>query len=164
MKTSILSGRRPHCLLAPALFFVLVAAALAHADFADGLKAYDRGDLGTAAAKWREAAASGDLDAVVALAGLYEQGMGVPQDRMEAARLYRIAAEQDHRIAQLNLGEILATGRGVQRDVVSAYLWLALAANQGSHWAAEQRTALAKTLTAAERSEADALIAAHKQP
>jgi TPR repeat protein len=87
----------------------------------------------------------------------------VPQDGAEAARLYRVAAEQGHKIAQLNLGDILATGRGIPRDVVSGYLWLALAADQGSHWAAGRRDSLARTLTTAERAEADAMIAAYKQ-
>ena len=160
----ILSGRRLCCLLAPALFFGVLETKAAHADFVQGLEAFDAGDLETAVSEWREAAASGDLDAIVALAGIYEQGSGVPLDHGEAARLYRVAAEQGHKIAQLNLGEILAAGRGIPSDMVSAYLWLDLAAQQGSHWAARRRDTLAKSLTAAERAEAEALIAAYKLP
>jgi TPR repeat protein len=130
---------------APALFFAAFAAA-AQADFAEGVEAYDGGDLETAVAAWREAAAEGDLEAVVALAGLYAEGSGLPQDWQAAARLYRRAADAGDKIAQLNLGELYATGRGVERDLLQAYLWYGLAAKQGSAWAARELAAVTRAL------------------
>jgi len=37
---------------------------------------------------------------------LHEFGRGVPQDHAEAARLYRLAAEQGYAKAQTNLGTL----------------------------------------------------------
>lgn len=153
-------GRRNFSLLASVLLLATAGAQESKADFAAGLTAYDAGDLETAVFEWRESAEAGDLDSIVALAGLYEQGTGVPLDPGEAARLYRSAAEKGHRVAQLNLGEMLATGRGVKRDRVEAYIWLALAAEQGSLWASQRLDTLARNMTVTQRLIAEKRLAA----
>ena len=105
-----------------ALFFCLmtavffVAAGPTRADFADGMEAFDGGDLNAAIAAWRQAAAMGDLDAAVALADLHYQGIGLPRDASAAAALYRKAAQAGHKIARLNLGELYDLGDGVARN------------------------------------------------
>jgi TPR repeat protein len=48
---------------------------------------------------------------------MYRDGDGVPEDDAEAARWYRLAADQGHAPAQFNLGLMHATGEGVP-DVV----------------------------------------------
>lgn len=149
-------------LSAPALFFA--AFTQAHADFAEGVEAYDGGDLEMAVAAWREAAATGDMEAVVALAGLYAQGSGLPQDWQSAVRLYRQAAEAGHKIAQLNLGELFATGHGVERDLVQAYLWYGLAAEQGSLWAARELEMITGLMAADDLARAADLLARWKRP
>ncbi len=146
----------------PALFFA--ALTQAQADFDEGLEAYDGGDLERAVAAWREAAAEGDLEAVVALAGLYAQGSGLPQDWQAAARLYRQAAEAGHKIAQLNLGEHYATGRGVERDLVQAYLWYGLAAEKGSLWAARELDTITRLMPADDLARAAALLGSWERP
>ena len=152
-------GRHLRTLLALVVFVAAAGVQEGKADFVAGLKAYDGGDLETAVFEWREAAKAGDLDAIVALAGLHEQGVGVPLDLGEASRFYRLAAEKGNRVAQLNLGEMLATGRGVKRDPVEAYFWLALAAEQGSVWASLRRDTLARRMTVMERSDAESRLA-----
>lgn len=90
----------------------------------------------------------------MALAGLYELGMGVRGSAREALRWYRAAARQGHVAAQMNLGDYLARGLGAKRDPVAAWMWLELAARQGSDWSAARRGTIAKSMTADEIAEA----------
>lgn len=136
-----------------------VGAAPLRADFQEGLAAYDAGDFAAAAEAWRPLAAAGDVEAQVALAGLYTSGLGVPTDPTEAARLYRAAAEQGDAVARLNLGDAYSRGAGVPRDPVRAYVWLSLAAEQGRNWARNKRDEIAERLTAGQRAEAERLLA-----
>mgnify|MGYP006240838927 CR=1 FL=1 len=62
---------------------------------------------------------------------MYEKGKGVPQDDKEAARLYRLAAEQGYADAQFNLGVMYNNGNGVPQDYKEAVYWYQLAAEQG---------------------------------
>jgi TPR repeat protein len=55
----------------------------------------------------------------------------VTNDYLEAARNYRLAAEQGFPKAQSNLGALYADGEGVTRDYVEAVKWRRLAAAQG---------------------------------
>ena len=69
--------------------------------------------------------------AYVSLAQCYYFGQGTPKDPFEAARLYKIAAEMGHTIAQLSFGLCLQRGEGVARDPVEAFSWLKRAADAG---------------------------------
>jgi TPR repeat protein len=62
----------------------------------------------------------------------YERGEGVPQDKKEAARLYRLAAEQGYALAQLYLGWAYEYRDGVPRDMKEAARLYRLAADQGN--------------------------------
>ncbi len=62
---------------------------------------------------------------------MYFEGLGVPQDDVEAARWYRLAADQGHATAQFNLGVMYFKGEGVPQDVAEAVRWYRLAADQG---------------------------------
>ena len=103
----------------------------------------------------------GNPDASNLLGQIYEQGLGIEADEQEAARLYRIGANQGHldsitslralqnkafgqefsslmplakagnAEAQNRLGEMLEFGQGVERDKDAAYLWFQRAAEQG---------------------------------
>jgi len=59
---------------------------------------------------------------------MYKIGSGVPQNYAEAAKWYRLAAEQGHAIAQSHLGDMYFGGRGVPQDNVQAHMWMNLAA------------------------------------
>jgi TPR repeat protein len=62
---------------------------------------------------------------------MYGQGIDVPQDHTEAVKWYRLAAEQGHASAQLNLGAKYFYGEGVIQDYTEAVKWYRLAAEQG---------------------------------
>jgi TPR repeat protein len=53
------------------------------------------------------------------------------QNYAEAADWYFKAADQDHRLAQFNLGQMFAQGQGVARNDATAVMWFRRAANGG---------------------------------
>lgn len=55
----------------------------------------------------------------------------MPQDYTEAAKLYRLAADQGTPVAQSNLGLMYQSGRGVPRSYPEAVMWFRRAADQG---------------------------------
>ena len=62
---------------------------------------------------------------------MYLDGKGVPQDYAEAARLFGLAAQQDHAEAQFALGSMHFDGDGVPQDKEEAARWYQLAAERG---------------------------------
>ena len=62
---------------------------------------------------------------------MYDEGKGVQQDYKEAAKWYRLAAEQGDVDAQYNLALVYDQGKGVQQDYKEAVKWFRLAAEQG---------------------------------
>lgn len=80
-------------------------------------------------------ASEGDANAQNNLGVLYATGRGVGQDDEEAARWYRLAADQKHAGGQGNLGLMYGAGRGVAKDLREAARWTRLAAEQGDAWA-----------------------------
>jgi uncharacterized protein len=76
-------------------------------------------------------AIQGDPYAQFRLAEMYSAGIGVPQDDTEAARWYRLAAEQGYARAQFELGRAYYIGTGVQPDSTQAAKWYRLAAERG---------------------------------
>lgn len=76
--------------------------------------------------------AGNDLDHKVATARRLFLGDEIEQDRDEAYRLYRLAAERGHSEAKNGLGACYALGGGVERDNQKAVEWFRRAAEQGS--------------------------------
>lgn len=147
--------------IAAALIIFLFACFPARADFMNGLAAYDAGAYGVAFTEWRRLAEHGDVEAQVALAGLYEAGLGVRRDDRRAAHWYRTAAERGHVIARLNIGDFYSRGRGVDLDRVKAWHWLDLAAAAGSVWARDRRDVVATRMTANQLRQAKAMSSRH---
>ena len=61
----------------------------------------------------------------------FENGEGVEQDKAEAAKWFRKAADQGYAGAQYNLGHCYANGYGVKQDRAEAAKWYQKAADQG---------------------------------
>ncbi len=59
-------------------------------------------------------------------------GDKLEKDDAEAVRLYRLAAEQGHVVAQNNFGDMFYNGQGVAKDDTEAIRWYRLAAAQGN--------------------------------
>jgi hypothetical protein len=141
-----------------------------HADYQDGLDAYERGDYMTAMREWRAvtdgpATAANPaiyIEAHYAVAMLYWQGEGVAVDYRQAHGWLLKAAELGHADAQAKLGFLYADGKGVVQDHQKAFEWFSKAAKGGSvdglynlgvfylyGWGVEQDTTLAAQYVAA---------------
>ena len=115
-----------------------------------------------AAARWyKQAADRGFVRAQYNLGLLLEDGRGVPKNETMAAGLYRAAAEQGFAAAQNNYGLMLSEGRGgLAKDPVQAYVWLSLAAANGSNPAA--RDFVGRSLSADQLATANNLLNGQK--
>jgi hypothetical protein len=60
------------------------------------------------------------------LGSRYEKGSGVEQDYAEAAKWYRMAADQGFTKAESELGILYSKGQGVKLDYEEAYFWLSM--------------------------------------
>lgn len=104
------------------LLSVLIAGALVvlsgqgHADWAEGVRAYERGDYAAALEEWRPLAERGDAQAQAALGSLYIYGNGVELDYAQGLDWTRRAAEQGDVTGLFNMGTIYAEGLGVVQD------------------------------------------------
>ena len=86
---------------------------------------------------------------------MYEEGAGVLQDYIEAAKWYRMSAEGGSIVAKVNLGVMYEEGRpGLSQDLVQTHMWFNLAAAQGSADAASFRDDVAATMTPEQVAEA----------
>jgi TPR repeat protein len=106
------------------------------------------------AAHWFELAAKqGNQKAQFQLATMYEHGRGVPQDFLEAAKLYQAAGEAGHEEAHVMLGELYLR----MENPVSAYMWFNIGAAENRPQAAERRDKLTPRMTTAQLTEAQKL-------
>ena len=103
----------------------------AAADFEDGVRALQRGDIEAAIREWRPLAEAGEARAQFAIGALYRDGNGLLRDAERAVEWYRRAAEQGFVPAQYNLGVMRQKGEGVVRDHAAAAEWYRREAEQG---------------------------------
>ena len=89
----------------------------------------------------------------------YANGDGVLQDDAEAARWYRLAADQGYPAAQFNLGMAYANGWGVPRDLINGYMWVNLSVMRGIQNPAAAITAAKSLKTIAQEKMTPAQIA-----
>ncbi len=71
-------------------------------------------------------AKNGEPGAEEALGNRFEKGAGVEQNYAEAAKWYRMAAEQGFTKAESELGLLYSKGQGVKLDYEEAYFWLSM--------------------------------------
>ena len=62
---------------------------------------------------------------------MYFNGESLPKDLKEAAKWFRLAADQGHATSQFNLGAMYENDLGVPQDFKEALKWFRLAADQG---------------------------------
>jgi TPR repeat protein len=110
----------------------------------------------------RQQGERGEINAQFALGFMYEEGgvKGVPQDYSEAARWYRLAADQGYYAAMHELGLMYFDGKGVPQDYVTAYMWLNLAAARSPAWdtnAAKARDLITSRMTREQIAEGQKL-------
>lgn len=123
------------------------------------------------ALKWyRKAADQGNAQAQLKLGVMYDAGRGVARNGSEAAKWYLKAAEQGDPSSQLGLGGKYAAGVDVPLDNIKAYMWYALSASrfqlpagaEPQKLAAQNRDAIAASMTKAELAQAQKLVSEWK--
>ena len=88
---------------------------------------------------------------------MYAHGLGVWEDKAEAARWYRLAAAQGNADAQNSLGWMYRYGEGVPEDYINAHIWFNLAGVNGYQEWVSQRMFLSVDMTPDARVEAQRL-------
>ena len=104
--------------------------------------------------------------AVVNLAWMYAEGLGIPKDMAQAIRLYKTVAKVEFR-AQLELGRIYSRGDEVPVDLQEALKWYTVAAarDENSCVGDSATAAFAGSATQQEIREAKDFVAkTSKQP
>ena len=79
------------------------------------------------------------------------------QDDAKAVTWFTKAAGQGHGQAQLFLGVMVLTGRGVEQDLVSGYAWVHLSAENGIDEAVQLRDQLRQDMEPPQLEEAEQL-------
>jgi TPR repeat protein len=126
-------------------------------DFQKGVAAYNAGDFASAVKEFRPFAEAGGSVSQYNLGLMYKNGQGVPQDYKEALKWYRLAVEQGYAMAQNNLGLMYAKGHGVLQDNAIAHMWYNIGAANGDDLGGNNRDNLAKQMTPADISKAQAM-------
>jgi len=84
----------------------------------------------------RESAAAGSCFGQFVVGVCYEKGCGgIIKDKAEAARFFRLAADQGYATAQISLAEYFEFGVGVPQNRAEAIRWYNLAKAQGEEGA-----------------------------
>jgi TPR repeat protein len=92
---------------------------------------------------WIFAAANqGHVEAQLASAKFYDEGLAVPQNYQEAIMWLGKAARGGSAKAQRLLGDYFEKGKGAEVDLVTAHFWLNLAASQGDESAQKARKSI----------------------
>jgi hypothetical protein len=100
---------------------------LARPDSRAAYVAFQQGRYTTALQLARPIAEQGDARAQWILGQMYAKGEGVPQNRSEAVKWYRLSADQNDAEAQYELAFLYAIGDGVPQDYIAAHMWFNLA-------------------------------------
>ena len=99
-------------------------------DYTTGLQALEAGNAALTIELWRPLAESGDVEAQFGLGVMYNDGLGVEQDYVEANYWFLRAAEQGHAPSQFNLGNAYKNGTGMAPAAAMAAHWWRKAAEQ----------------------------------
>ena len=149
--------------------FILVAlwlllsplATVSAQDISEAYEAYFRGEYEEALQVFLLHAEKGDVPSQIQVGMMHYYGFGVPKDKSEALRWYRLAAEQDNAEtaaeAKFRIGFMYDHGSGVPQDYVLAHKWMNLAAAQDRYGAAEYRRLLESNMTSGQIAEAQRL-------
>tara|TARA_B100000989_G_C19458684_1_gene435221 strand:+ start:98 stop:700 length:603 start_codon:yes stop_codon:yes gene_type:complete len=65
------------------------------------------------------------------LAVIYDNGVGIPTNKKEALKWYKLASDNNHKIAQFNLGWIYYHGENIEKDNFEAFKYYKKSATQG---------------------------------
>ncbi|TDK35637.1 sel1 repeat family protein [Rhizobium deserti] len=105
------------------------------AEFYQGGQMKGRQDLKTTARYFRVSAEKGNAVAAFKLGEIYENGIGLPKDPIQAFTWYMRAAARNDKDGQLKVGWCYQKGIGVQPDPQIAAIWYRISAENKNVWA-----------------------------
>ena len=111
-----------------AVLSATIAGPVMAADFQKGLSAFNARDYKAALQEWLPLAGSGDLNAMYNIALIYDEGLGVAVDKVQAIKWYLEPANHGDVAAQYNLATIYDYGQGVKENDEEAIKWYRAAA------------------------------------
>ena len=115
------------------LLLVSFLSSPAFAGFKEGKDAYDRKDWVEAITELRPLAESGDDRAMIILANMYNDGLGVIQSYRGAMSLYKRAAiEKNNTEAMVAIAAMHISGLGVSKNLNTTLQWSKRAAQLGN--------------------------------
>ncbi len=137
-------------------------------EYMDGKRGVIDRDFAKARQYHLQAAMGGERRSMMDLGTIYDNGYGVPENLIEAARWYLWGAKYGHGPAMYNTALMLETGDAGRTDVVESYMWYILGATEGFKMLPETKFDIMKPpadsamgtlhvkLTPAQRAEAHA--------
>lgn len=142
---------------------VVVSAPSTRADYGAGQRAWDEGRPGAALTELRSAAASGDRRAMLALGRRFIQGLGAPQDYVEAHKWLNLAASRGEAAALRERDALAAkmTAEQVATAQARAAAWRPAGAGTADP---DAIPAVPKDAPAVERASAQAAVVADSPP
>jgi uncharacterized protein len=93
------------------------------------------------------AAEQEDLDAYIFLGKIFQEGIGVTQDNVEAFKWFQLAADRGDLFSQTSIAYMFANGEGVAIDYFLAYVWASIASARGADAGTELRDIVIPLLT-----------------
>ena len=115
---------------APLFVTLVLLASPVWAGYEEGVLAYESGKYRIAYEEFSVLSAGGHAGAEFMLGAMYFYGKGKPRDNALAATWFHKAARKGNVAAQLAYGSLHTRGWGVARDLVEAYMWLTLVAEE----------------------------------
>ncbi len=100
-------------------------------EYMDGKGGVVERDYEKARTYHHQAAKGGERRSMMDLGTIYEHGLGVASDLIEAARWYEWSAKYGYAQGQYNFATMVETGDAGRKDEVEAYMYFLLAAAQG---------------------------------
>lgn len=97
----------------------------------EGIKEFSSGNYQKAMIEFIKLAEDGDIDSQNMVGLMFDNGLGVAQDHIEAANWYRKSAEQGSDLGQMSLADTYYYGQGNPQDFMEAAKWYRKAAEQG---------------------------------
>lgn len=97
-----------------------------------GYDAYELGNYAEALKHWIPEAEAGDADIQSRIGLMYLLGEGTEKNPEQAARWFKEAAKQNFGRAQYQLGRLYASGIGIEKDDIMAFVMMNAAIENGS--------------------------------
>ena len=132
------TNRKGSALLAAALTFIALLTAYGAEESIESLK--KKAQAGDAEAQnklsemygdVRKSAGAGDAQVQFVFGFMFDEGIGVSENDIEAVKWYRKTAEQGHVSAQFALGVMYREGVGIPKNDIEAAKWIRKAAEKG---------------------------------